>query len=109
MSNLLGRIVKIRANDFVNHDTAAHIVLVDEMDGGILLELDVSLNVAGVLYEHAVALPRLEKDSVLDLLTDGVMRGAVTWLPLGKFDASQPFVLSWWRGGGAAVTDICLE
>lgn len=108
-NSLQGRAVKIRANDFFSQDISAHVLLADEADRKILMELDLPLSVAGVLYEYAIASPRLAKNSLADLLNTGVLGSAVTWVPDAKFDASRPLDVSWWRGGAAAVTDVCLD
>ncbi|MBD8900354.1 hypothetical protein [Rhodanobacter sp. DHG33] len=84
-------------------------MLADEADRKILLELDHALSVVGVLYKYAIAAPRLAKNNLMDLLNVGVLGSAVTWVPDAEFDASKPLDVSWWRGGGAAVTDVCLD
>lgn len=108
-NSLQGRAIRICANDFFPQEISAHVVLVSEADKRILLKLDMVLSVAGVHYEYAIASPRLAKNSIGDLLDAGVLGSAVTWVPESRFDANRPLDLSWWRGGAAAVTDVCLE
>lgn len=106
---LLGRDVKVRANDFIQMDLAARITDVSEHAGKLLLDLGAPITISGVTYTHAVASPRLARDDLNVLLSDGVLGCAVTWVPKDRFDQSNPFDLAWWRGGAAAVTDVMFD
>ena len=108
-NSLQGCAVKIRANDFLFRDIFAHVQIADEVERKMLLKLDMTLSVAGVLYKYAIASPRLAKNTLGDLLNTGVIGSAVTWVPDAKFDANKPLDVSWWRGGAAAVTDVFLD
>ena len=106
---LIGRDVKIRANDFIQMDLVARITYVSEHDRKILLNLSAPITVSGVTYTHAVASLRLARDDLDGLLHSGVLGCAVTWIPKDRFDQGKPFDLAWWRGGAAAVTDVMLD
>lgn len=106
---LTGRDVKVRANDFIQMDLAARITYVSEHDRKFLLDLDIPITISGVTYSHAIALPRLARDDLNVLLSNGVLGCAVTWVPKERFDRSKPLDLAWWRGGAAVVTDVMLD
>lgn len=105
---LIGRDVKIRANDFIQVDLAARITYVSKYERKLLLNLDIPITVSGVTYAYAIVSPRLARDDLNVLLNSSVLGCAVTWVPKDRFDQSKPFDLAWWRGGAAAVTDVLL-
>jgi hypothetical protein len=100
------RSVKVRANGFILSDSLAWIRYVSEPDRKIVLEFTPPLEVDKTMYTHAVITPRLERDDVSTLLVKGLLGCAVTWIPKERFESTKPFDLSWWRGGGAAITDV---
>lgn len=104
--SLLNRRIFIRRNDFVDQDLSACITSVDESSQTLLLELDTPLVNNNTSYSHAVASPRLAKDTINLLIGSGVLGCSVTWVPERKFNKNEPMDLSWWRGGGAAITDL---
>lgn len=106
---LAGRNVKVCANDFIQKDLAALIANVGEHARKLLLELSASTVINGEIYTHAIASPRLARDDLNVLLSTGVLGCAITLVPKDLFDPSNPFDLSWWRGGAAVVTDVMLE
>lgn len=106
---LIGQNVKVRANDFIQMDLAARIIDVSGPDRKLLLDLGALTTISGVTYTHAIASPRLARDDLNVLLSNRVLGCAVTWVPKGRFDQSNPFDLAWWRGGAAAVTDVMLD
>lgn len=106
---LIGRDVKVRANDFIQMDLAARITDVSEHVRKLLLDLSTPITITGVTYTHVIASPRLARDDLNVLLSNGVLGCAVTWVPKDRFDKSNPFDLAWWRGDAAAVTDVMLD
>lgn len=106
---LVGRNVKVRANDFVQMDLVAHITYASESDRKLLLEMTTPVTISGVTYTHAVASPRLARDDLYTLLNTGILGCSVTWVSKDHFDQSKPLDLTWWRGGAAAVTDVMLD
>lgn len=108
IAQLNGRHIKIFINDFVGHDLTGHLTISSDVNTKILIVLDAPLIVGNITYTHAVATPRLAKDSLLDLANGRAIGCSVTWVPESKFDASRAFDLSWWRGGAVAITDVCL-
>ena len=106
---LIGRDVKVRANDFIQMDLAARITYASEHDRKLLLDLGTPITVSGVTYTHVIASPRLARDDLSVLLSNGALGCAVTWVPKEHFDQSKPMDLAWWRSGAAAVTDVMLE
>lgn len=106
---LIGRLVKIYANDFIQMNSTARIADVREHDRKLLLDLTTPITIAGVTYTHAIASPRLVRDDLNVLLSNEVFGCGVTWVPKDRFDQSNPFDLTWWRGGAAAVTGVMLD
>lgn len=106
---LIGRNVRVRANDFIQMDLAARITDVSEQDRKFLLGLGTPITISGVTYTHVIASPRLARDDLNVLLSNGVLGCAVTWVPKDRFDQSNSFDLAWWRGGAAAVADVMLD
>jgi hypothetical protein len=102
------RLVIIKANDFFSSDLPAYVRGASDHEQKILLEFDQPLVIGNVTYSHAVISPRLARDDIRRLSNKGALGCAVTWVPAGRFDSNKPFDVSWWRGGGAAVTDVVL-
>jgi hypothetical protein len=105
---LIGRNVIVRANDFVDAPLRACVRFLDPATNSLLLEFVFPHKSSGVAYSHAVASSRLQRDSLDTLTSRGVLASAVTWIPDFRFNPDSPFDLNWWRGGGAAITDIVL-
>lgn len=105
------RKVFIRENDFIHKNLKAHIVGVKEDSKKLLLILDAAIAIENVVYTHAIASPRLAKEHLADLIipTKGVVGCAVTWIPQERFNRDDPFDISWWRGGAAAITDVVIQ
>ncbi|TQV78838.1 hypothetical protein FKG94_12520 [Exilibacterium tricleocarpae] len=108
-SSLIGKNAVIRSNGFVDQDTNGFIAMIDEGSKSMLLKLDEPLKSTGTTYRHVVASARLSRDDLGVLDTVGVLGCSVTWVPEGKFDSNNPMDLSWWRGGAAAITDLCVN
>lgn len=109
MADLIGRKVVLRANDFVQQELIATIVMIDVDNKTVLLDLDKPLIYESTAYQHVVASARLSKDDFGVLAGDGVLGCSVTWVPESKFNHTDPFDLSWWRGGAAVITDLYLN
>lgn len=101
--------VKLLANDFIQSDLHANIIKFSLSDKKILLQLDPPISVAGVIYTHAIASPRLPKDTIDTLAATGTLGCAITWLSKERFDINASFDLNWWRGGSVAITDVILD
>lgn len=111
MSNaikLIGRSVIVRANDFVDAQLCACVRFVDPATNSLLLEFDFPHKSGGTAFSHAVASSRLQRDSLDTLISSGVLASAITWIPDFRYNPDSPFDLNWWRGGGAAITDVVL-
>lgn len=108
-TTLCGQFVTIKENQFILLDLPACVMQADDLNQKVLLRLDSPILVNDVTYSHAVISPRLAKDSIDNLLRNGMLGCAVTWIPETRFDLNKPFDISWWRGGGAAITDVRLR
>ena len=107
--SIIGRKVRVIANEFIQTDLSAHIIYASETEKKLLLEMDTPIILSGMTYTHAVASPRLAKDDLDTLIESGALGCSVTWVSKDRFDRNKPFDLSWWRGGAVAVTDVILE
>jgi hypothetical protein len=98
--------VLILANEFL--EAAQKAVVEDTKPEGelLLLRLNEVLVKDGRSYAYAVASPRLERDHISEQPHGKSLGCGVTWIPTDKFRTNDPFDLSWWRGGAAAITDI---
>ena len=108
-SAIVGSKVIIRGNDFVAQDLSASIVTIDVDNKTVLLKLDEPLNHTSTTYRYIVAAPRLSKDDLGVLIVERVLGCSVTWVPDGKYNPNDPMDLTWWRGGAAAITDLCIN
>lgn len=105
-SILIGRKVFIRGNDFLDQDSEALVLKVDDASQTLLLELASPIEMKNITYCYVVASTRLDAHSLDLLISNGVLGCAITWIPEGKYNPSNPMDLSWWRGGAAAITDL---
>ena len=97
----------IGGNDFVSQDTKAFVLLFDKKSHSMLLKLDTPLKSRNTVYTYAIATLRSSNFNIFDS-TDSVSC-SVTWIPEDKYDSNNPLSLDWWRGGGAAITDIYIN
>ena len=97
--------VIISANAFVDGDHLARVVASDAQANIVLLRLESPLRVGDETYAHVVAKPRLGRDHIA-ALSERAVSSSVTWIPVSRFRESDPFDLSWWRGGAAAIADV---
>lgn len=107
--SILGLQVKVRANDFIRYDVPSRIVSLDEGKRTLLLLLNSPIEICGTTFTHAVASPRLARDEITFLLETQILGCSVVFIPQGRLNPSQPFDTSWWRGGGAVVTDVTTD
>ena len=107
MADLVGKKVVVGANDFVQQELAATI-MADVENKTVLLGLDKPLINGNTMYQHVVISARLAKDDLDTLANNGVLGCSVTWVPESQFSRTDPFDLSWWRGGAAAITDVSI-
>lgn len=105
---LIGRVIRIVGADLFEPNQTAVIKAVEGGTGQLLLQLTPPLLAGQTLYAHAIAKPRLAGHGPENLLREGVLGCAITCVANDKFDAGNPFDLSWWRGGGAAIGDLVL-
>ena len=108
MADLIGKKVVVGANDFVQQELAATIIMTDVENKTVLLGLDKPLINGNTMYQHVVMSARLAKDDLDTLADNGVLGCSVTWVPESQFSRTDPFDLSWWRGGAAAITDVSI-
>jgi hypothetical protein len=107
-NQLLGRQVRVRADDLFAAAAPAVIRTIDSDSSSMILEFVPPVRVGEVAYAFAVARARLERDDLETLLRKGLLGCGVTCVPADHYDPAKPFDLSWWRGGGAAIADVVL-
>lgn len=61
----------------------------------------------GKEYSHLVAAVRHENRTIKDAMSGKHVLCALILVPSEKFDPTKPCDVSWWRGGGASIGDIC--
>lgn len=108
INQLVDRRVKVRSAQLFSNAVTVAIRDVDPDTSSLLLEFLLPAQVGQETYRFAVARPRLEGDDLEMLLKSGVLGCGITCIPQDHFDVAQPFNLSWWRGGGAAIGDVLL-
>ncbi len=72
----------------------------------ILLQLKNPLIYNGLTCEYFIASPRLEGRNITALATGGEVYCGLTRIPADRAISSDPFDLSWWRGGVALVATL---
>jgi len=65
----------------------------------ILLQLETPLTYQGVTCEYFVGSPRLERGDICALTKGDEVYCSLTRIPADRATATNPFDLSWWRGG----------
>ena len=105
---LVGRHVRVLASDLFENSTQAKIAAVDTDSNSLLISFEPEAEIGSQKYPFAIARPRLQGDDVASLISCGVLGCAMTCIPWDRYNASNPFDLSWWRGGAAAICDLKL-
>ncbi len=106
---LIGKQAILRENDFVNQSLVATIVMIDEKSNTLLLQLGNTFLDGEVSYKYVVASLRLMETDLSVFVSNRVVSCNVIWVPDEKYNANKPMDTSWWRGGAAAITDVCLK
>ena len=75
----------------------------------MLVRLDKPFMLSGDKYHYFVATARHENSSLEDLERNLTITCNLIRIPSDRAEGSNPFDLSWWRGGGAAIADLSLE
>jgi hypothetical protein len=78
----------------------------DERGGALLLRISNPFIYKEMRCEYFVASPRHEDSTIEDLAAGGPVLCAITRVPEDRIEAEDPFDLSWWRGGVAAIAEI---
>jgi len=107
--SLIGNPAIVVGNDFILQDLKASIVMYDDIKNLILLKLDRDLVKDSKIYQYIVVSPRDTKKRISPLIRDKVVGCSMTWVPTDKYNLNKPMDLSWWRGGAAAITDLCIK
>lgn len=105
---LKGKKVQVTAGDLFSLPVSAVICSLDVGSHTLLLEFDRPLSIESEMYSFAVARPRLARDKLENLLNEGAFGCALICVPRERHNPANPFDLSWWRGGGAAVAELRL-
>jgi len=108
MFNLIGKKVVLQANDFLQKKIIATVAMISPDNKSMLLNLDESLLYGNIVYKRVITSPRVSKDDLDVLSNDGVLGCSAIWVPESKYNNRNPFDISWWRGGAAAITDMSI-
>lgn len=106
MECIIGRDIIISGNDFHNYDQMSCVIGFDVMSNKIAMRLYNKILCNGIAYSHAVASPRGINNIISRSIDCNNFSCNIVWVPMGKFDAQEPMGLHWWRGGGAAISDL---
>jgi hypothetical protein len=109
IDQLVGSQIQVRAADLFELPLAAAVRAVDPGSNSVLLEFSVPVQMDTHTYRFAVARPRLQRDNLIVLFGKAPLGCALTLVPDDRYDSANPFDLSWWRGGGAAIADLVLQ
>lgn len=107
--SIVGLNVKVRANEFIQRDVPSQVLSVDESSRRFLLLLNSPIEISGTIFTHAVASSRLARDDLASILVNHVLGCSIIFIPQDRLNPSQPFDVSWWRGGGAVVADVTAD
>lgn len=90
---------------------SAVVLSVDESDEPerLLLKLDEPFEYGSVRCEYFVALPRHEGSQFKELKKGQKIFSGLTRISEDRMRASDPFDLSWWRGGPALIGELVLS
>ena len=69
----------------------------------VFIQLDTPLLIDGVNCEYFIASPRYETDNIRSLEEGSEIFCGLTGIPEERAIGSDPFDLSWWRGGVALI------
>ncbi len=75
----------------------------------LLLELRSPLKYKNEEYKHFIASTRHEGASLEQMFSGTQVGCNLTGVPLERLKNENPFDLSWWRGGAAAIADVSLQ
>jgi hypothetical protein len=105
-SHLIGRNVHIGANDIVSQQAAAEVIALRYDGRAIALRLVDRLKQGPSSFPYAVATARYEGQSIFEVFEGKPVVCAVTWVTKERFSLTDPFDLSWWRGGPATIAEL---
>lgn len=105
-SSLVGKTIQIFANDFVDANSNATIKAISESGTDILLELERPLVSEGLEYEHVLVSNRYKGQSIRTLIEKERLTCGAYWVPTVQFNVRNPFDVSWWKAGAAAIVTI---
>ncbi|MCP4372051.1 MAG: hypothetical protein GY797_28625 [Deltaproteobacteria bacterium] len=79
------------------------------IESSIIIQLKASFEYKNVKCEYFVASPRYVGDSFEALIKSKSVVSGLTRIPPEQISASDPFDLSWWRGGVALLGEVVLS
>jgi hypothetical protein len=103
--------------DFVTVNSSgpltADIVRIDEAKptrvAALLLELATPVKYDNQAYKYFIATPRHVGTTFEQLFSETQVGVKLTGIPGERVKSADPFDLSWWRGGAAAIADLRLH
>ncbi len=81
---------------------------IEQLNSSIIIQLEEPFDYKNVSCEYFVASPRYEGDSFENLKGRKGIFSGLTRISKEQFNSSDPFDLSWWRGGIALLGEILI-
>jgi hypothetical protein len=75
----------------------------------LLLQVDPPFHYKGVECKYLVGSPRHEGRSIEQVFSGEQVTCSFTCIPEDRVKSSNPFDLSWWRGGPSVIADVSLQ
>ena len=75
----------------------------------LLLGLALSLKYKTEEFKYFIATTRHEGKTLQQLLSGAQIGCNLTGVPTERLQSGNPFDMSWWRGGAAAISDLSLQ
>lgn len=109
LDSLVGRLLRVLDADGSGKPAMVVVRNVDSAYRALQFEFVTPLALGSRSYRFAVAQTRLRRDSLELLLEGASILCSVTYVSDDRYDLTKPFDVSWWRGGGAVISDLVLE
>lgn len=91
-----------------NNGFSSFEVIIEAVKGSsLLLKANDPIRVDKCEYRMLVCSPRLEGVQIDEIVVGTSISCSVTCLSNERASQSNPFDLSWWRGGGALLGSVC--
>ncbi len=109
MSDLIGKVIQIGDNDVSKVSLLARTIAVEPNGSAAVLKLSQTIHSSrAAILSYAVVNVRHEGHSLSELFEGKNVVCGITFVSEDRFSKENPFDLSWWRGGNAAIASVSL-